>query len=299
MPTRIFDISKKLGLENKQILEKAKSMGIAAAKVPSSSLDKISADWLEEELLKTYPEIAARLTRKLVPIDAPPPEHDLPNSNSTLRFEIKMSGSWSPAFMRQLQSRGINVEVVLVSEQDQTEKIRLNLIPDGAQNLDGKVKKAERVVLDEKTKTLLMAAYGAASANKVGEWVTLALFGDMVKKLNPDFKSFQVGASSLSELIKNLPEVFETKTDTTFPVPVIFLRPKSQTENGSAKRANGHIMSLHGGYGFIKPEIGENGLFFHASDVLEIKIESLKVGDSVSFIPGTNERGPCARAVRV
>jgi len=144
-----------------------------------------------------------------------------------------------------------------------------------------------------------MAAYGAASANKVGEWVTLALFGDVVKKLNPDFKSFQVGASSLSELIKNLPDIFETKTDTTFAIPVIFLRPKSQVENISVKRVNGHIMSLHGGYGFIKPEIGENGLFFHASDLVETKIESLKVGDSVSFILGTNERGPCAKAVRI
>ena len=88
MPVRIYDISKKLGLENKQILEKAKSMGIAAAKVPSSSLDKISAEWLEEELIKTFPEVAARLApkpveekpkpapveEKIVLITAPPPE---------------------------------------------------------------------------------------------------------------------------------------------------------------------------------------------------------------------------------
>jgi translation initiation factor IF-2 len=88
MPVRIYDISKKLGLENKQILEKAKAMGIAAAKVPSSSLDKISAEWLEEELIKSFPEIAARLAPKLAPeppkpapveekivlITAPPPE---------------------------------------------------------------------------------------------------------------------------------------------------------------------------------------------------------------------------------
>lgn len=80
---------------------------------------------------------------------------------------------------------------------------------------------------------------------------------------------------------------------------MIFLRPKSQVENNSVKRVNGHIMSLHGGYGFIKPEAGENGLFFHASDLLEIKMESLKVGDSVSFILGTNERGPCAKTVRI
>ena len=289
MPTRIYDIAKKLGLENKEALTKAKEMGISAAKVPSSSLNKISAEWLEKELLK---EIQSRENQNVN-------DSDLPISNSALRFEIKMSGSWSPAFMQQLQSRGIAVEVVLVSELDRSEKVRLNLIPDALQIADAKSKKSEKLVLDEKTRTLLMAAYGAASANKVGEWVTLALFGDVVKKLNPDFKSFQVGASSLSELIKNLPDIFETKTDTTFAIPVIFLRPKSQVENISVKRVNGHIMSLHGGYGFIKPEIGENGLFFHASDLVETKIESLKVGDSVSFILGTNERGPCAKAVRI
>jgi len=59
MPVRIYDISKKLGLENKAILTKAKALGIAAAKVPSSSLDKITAEWLEEELFKDHPEIAA------------------------------------------------------------------------------------------------------------------------------------------------------------------------------------------------------------------------------------------------
>ena len=64
MPVRIYDISKKLGLENKEIISKAKALGIAAAKVPSSSLDKISAEWLEEELIKEFPEIAARLAPK-------------------------------------------------------------------------------------------------------------------------------------------------------------------------------------------------------------------------------------------
>ena len=61
MPVRIYDISKKLGLENKEILAKAKALGIAAAKVPSSSLDKITAEWLEDELIKNHPEVAARL----------------------------------------------------------------------------------------------------------------------------------------------------------------------------------------------------------------------------------------------
>jgi translation initiation factor IF-2 len=69
MPVRIYDISKKLGLENKDILAKAKALNIAAAKVPSSSLDKISAEYLEEELIKDRPELAARLAPK--PVEAP------------------------------------------------------------------------------------------------------------------------------------------------------------------------------------------------------------------------------------
>ena len=59
MPVRIYDISKKLGLENKEILAKAKALGIAAARVPSSSLDKITAEYLEEQILKDHPELAA------------------------------------------------------------------------------------------------------------------------------------------------------------------------------------------------------------------------------------------------
>ncbi|HEU6448329.1 MAG TPA: translation initiation factor IF-2 [Verrucomicrobiae bacterium] len=87
MPVRIYDIAKKYGLENKEILTKAKSLGIAAAKVPSSSLDKISAEWLEGELLKDHPDIAAKLAapkveekpkpapveEKIQIISAPPP----------------------------------------------------------------------------------------------------------------------------------------------------------------------------------------------------------------------------------
>src|SRR6266702_2148159 len=47
MPVRIYDIAKKLGIESKEVLAKAKELGIASARVPSSSLDKITAEFLE------------------------------------------------------------------------------------------------------------------------------------------------------------------------------------------------------------------------------------------------------------
>src|SRR5260221_11057761 len=50
MPVRIYDIAKKLGIESKDVIAKAKVLGISAAKVPSSSLDKITAEYLEEQL---------------------------------------------------------------------------------------------------------------------------------------------------------------------------------------------------------------------------------------------------------
>src|SRR3989442_3766891 len=50
MPIRIYDIAKKLGIESKTVLAKAKELGISGASGPSSSLDKITGEYLEEQL---------------------------------------------------------------------------------------------------------------------------------------------------------------------------------------------------------------------------------------------------------
>jgi translation initiation factor IF-2 len=73
MPVRIYDISKKLGLENKEVLTKAKELGIAAARVASSSLDKITAEYLEQQLVLAYPNRAPSAASHNTPA-APPPE---------------------------------------------------------------------------------------------------------------------------------------------------------------------------------------------------------------------------------
>ncbi len=75
MPVRIYDISKKLGLENKEVLSKAKELGIAAARVASSSLDKITAEYLEEQLRKDHPGLttAAQAPAPAPTVAAPEP----------------------------------------------------------------------------------------------------------------------------------------------------------------------------------------------------------------------------------
>src|ERR1035437_3952949 len=68
MPVRIYDISKKLGLDNKQVLAQAKELNLPAARVASSSLDKITAEYLEQQLILAHPELAAP-----PPVETPPP----------------------------------------------------------------------------------------------------------------------------------------------------------------------------------------------------------------------------------
>jgi translation initiation factor IF-2 len=77
MPVRIYDISKKLGLENKEVLSKAKALGIAAARVASSSLDKITAEYLEEQLRKDHPDLAQAAPAS-VAVAPPPPQINEP-----------------------------------------------------------------------------------------------------------------------------------------------------------------------------------------------------------------------------
>jgi translation initiation factor IF-2 len=77
MPVRIYDIAKKLGIESKQVLAIAKELGIKEAKVPSSSLDKITAEFLEEKLGPLKPAEPAPVVEApapLVIIKAPEPE---------------------------------------------------------------------------------------------------------------------------------------------------------------------------------------------------------------------------------
>ncbi len=77
MPVRIYEIAKQLGVESKAVLVKAKELGIAAAKVPSSSLDKITAEYLLEQLGGAKPPSAPSpapvpMAELRVVVEAPP-----------------------------------------------------------------------------------------------------------------------------------------------------------------------------------------------------------------------------------
>ena len=88
MPVRIYDIAKKLGLENKEVLTKAKALGIAA-KVPSSSLDKITAEYLEQQIIESSPDLKAKLAPP-EPVVPPTPPAPVEIKIETPAVEVKI-----------------------------------------------------------------------------------------------------------------------------------------------------------------------------------------------------------------
>ncbi len=47
------------------------------------------------------------------------------------------------------------------------------------------------------------------------------------------------------------------------------------------------------GFGFIERE-GDDDLFFHSNDLVDVNFDDLKVGDKVSFEVATSNKGPKA-----
>ena len=78
MPVRIYEIAKKVGIPSKEVLAKAKELGITNAKVASSTLDKITAEYLEEQIAgKPEPEAPAEeAPAAAAPVSSPAPTEE-------------------------------------------------------------------------------------------------------------------------------------------------------------------------------------------------------------------------------
>jgi len=74
--------------------------------------------------------------------------------------------------------------------------------------------------------------------------------------------------------------------------------------NGSSDETHGiemvgTISAIKNGYGFITPAIGGENVFFFHADVVGKDFLELKLGEKVEYYATSNERGPCAKGVRV
>src|SRR2546428_5026095 len=126
MPVRIYDISKKLGLENKEVLSKAKQLGLVAARVASSSLDKITAEYLEQQLILEHPNLVAPPAAP-IPVPAAAPEPILLVSSPPPQAETVQS--FEPATMTALVEPPAPPEETAHQETSQAAPVLTELTP--------------------------------------------------------------------------------------------------------------------------------------------------------------------------
>jgi cold shock CspA family protein len=305
MPVRIYDLAKKLGVESKAVLDQARELGIVQAKVPSSMLDKITAEFLEETLVKKYP---------------PPDGSQLPQPSTTL----------DQAGVQQAKSPGITIRTVSPEVHDLIERVLAGEVPfvlevsrgEGCPPLRAKLipevpattmaprrslGPTPRAELDEHTRRIFLGAYYYASSASKDGWVNLAEYGSTLKKQDPTFQPQDFGEKSLGTLVRRMIDVFDMKADGNSP-PVYYIRLKPQTttiqpqpvappppqSTKPRRHGTGKIHNLKLGFGFIAPDDGSENAFFHATEVVGCTIFDLRPGDPVEYEAGVNEQGPCA-----
>lgn len=335
MPIRVYEIAQELGVDSRTVLVRAKELGITTARVPSSSLDKITAEYLMEQLayLRTSPlahsdgakPIGVTNTPAIEVEPLPPPAialHVMPSITirpgpSELYIRVNCAELFRKATAGDLDF------CLEIGEAENSPAVRMRCIrdefPRPAQS-KGTVDLPGRSEIDESTKHLLRGAYSLCRAKSADAWVNLADFGNALKDAKPSFQPQSFGERNLGSLLRRLADIFEMRTDEHNPI-VFYIRekvrlqppapispisaplmpPSPSTAAASPplpKIARGRIHNVRMGFGFIKPDDGSENLFFHATEVIASSIFDLQPGDAVEYEPGVNEKGPCARNVR-
>jgi len=67
------------------------------------------------------------------------------------------------------------------------------------------------------------------------------------------------------------------------------------------EKKNGKVCWFNGNYGFITPDDGSQDLFCHWSNIVDEpgKFKTLTAGQKVSYVLGTNDKGPQAENIEV
>ena len=127
-------------------------------------------------------------------------------------------------------------------------------------------------------------------------WVNLATIGLELKRKEPTFSHKDYGYAKLVNMLEDIDGI-EVKYD-NYEKTIAVART---TRNKSSRRhREGIIINIiyDKGYGFIKPDEGEENLFFHSSNLENINFSDLETGDMVSFDTINTERGISADRVR-
>lgn len=128
-------------------------------------------------------------------------------------------------------------------------------------------------------------------------WVNLATIGMELKKLKTDFSHTNFGYTKLAEMLDDIPQI-ELRYDNHEKTIALARTIADQSLITPTQSLVGTILNIKDGYGFIKPEVGFDNLFFHYTKVVGGSINDLAVGDKVSYGTYNTERGVNAENVR-
>lgn len=136
-------------------------------------------------------------------------------------------------------------------------------------------------------------------------WINLAALGHHLKRNRPEFTHKDYGYHKLVDMLKEIPCI-ELKYDDHEKL-VAMARTKhlddeeetSYSMGNSQKTEHGSILSVkENGYGFIKPDMGGEHLFFHYTKLINCDFYTLEPGDRVTYEVYHTNRGPNGERIK-
>lgn len=128
-------------------------------------------------------------------------------------------------------------------------------------------------------------------------WVNLAALGFRLKREWPEFSHGNYGYAKLIDMLKEIPQV-ELQYDDHEQLKAVARLKSKDTPERERKNSYGAILSIKdNGYGFIRPDVGDENIFFHYSRCLD-DINNLQPGDRVEYGVYDTVRGPNAENIK-
>ncbi len=121
-------------------------------------------------------------------------------------------------------------------------------------------------------------------------WVNLANIGLSLKKKDSTFSHAKYGYSKLAEMLDEIPQI-ELKYDNFEKTIALARTTAGNAPERPVDTLRGVINNIKEGYGFIKPDNGNENIFFHSSKLKNINFWELCIGDRVTYSTYNTDRG--------